>query len=370
MKFLFVDATHNAWGMEQHLIALATGLADAGHEVHAIVQRDSPVHKLLAPTPVHVIPMKIGGAAHPRTLRAIYKVAMDKRPDWLLANQSRLYWPLCVLGWMTGARVILFRHLLRVKKWSTRVVLPRLVDRFVVMSRFAREHLVGEGAPAHRVSTMYNPIDVRRFRPDPLVRREVREELGIREDEILIGYAGRIEGAKGACVLRTAVCAAMDRMPQLNMLWIGEGKEREGTRLYAAQQCHAARHRFLGWRPDVERYFAALDMLVMPSIEPETFGRVSAEAQACAVPVIASALGGLFETMIPEKTGMLVAPNDPNPLQAAIMTLAANPALRRRLGEAGRRFIVSNYSSPVICRDLINNLQRMDAKAAPLSRSL
>ncbi len=68
----------------------------------------------------------------------------------------------------------------------------------------------------------------------------------------------------------------------------------------------ASRQRVLGWVTDPARYFQALAMLAMPSLSPETFGRVSAEAQASGVPVLVSDVGGAAETLQDGTTGMLL----------------------------------------------------------------
>jgi glycosyltransferase involved in cell wall biosynthesis len=96
--------------------------------------------------------------------------------------------------------------------------------------------------------------------------------------------------------------------------------------------------------PDLIRSF---DVMVMPSVyESETFGVAAIEASASGVPVVASRVGGVPEAVLHEKTGLLVPPRDVESLANACLTLIDNPDLRRRMGEAGRRFVERYYSWP------------------------
>jgi glycosyltransferase involved in cell wall biosynthesis len=94
--------------------------------------------------------------------------------------------------------------------------------------------------------------------------------------------------------------------------------------------------RFLGFRRDVPEILAGLHVFVLPS-ESEGFGLVVREAQAVGVPVVATDTGGLSELVRDGDTGLLVPPRDTAALAAALRRMLEDPALRRRLSEAGRR---------------------------------
>jgi len=356
MKFILVDQSKNAWGMELHFVTLASALAGKGHAVTAIVQRDSRVHDLLLSKGIRIVPLPIRGGADPRLIAELLRRIRHDRPDWLIANQSRMYWPLAVLGWLFGVRVALFRHLVRIKRWQTRILLPRVVDRFFVSSNYARDMLIENGAPAHCITRLYNPIDTQRFCPDPAKRAAVRASLGLTDEHVLLGFAGRIDYAKGIGTLRSAACKAMLQLPNIRVLCIGEGAQVQTTRDYIAA-CGMQQNFILpGWQPGIENHLAAVDVMVVPSVETETFGRVSAEAQACGIPVIASTVGGLPETLLPDRTGFLFTPRDEARLLELILRLAVDRELRERVGAAGRAFVLENFSCEVICQEFVANL--------------
>ena len=96
---------------------------------------------------------------------------------------------------------------------------------------------------------------------------------------------------------------------------------------------------------DAHHWHQALDVAVYPSIDPsESFGVVAVESQSCGVPVVVSRIGGLPEVIVENKTGKLVPPRDVDALAAAMLEVLDNPALRRTMGESGRRHVVESYS--------------------------
>jgi len=356
MKFLFVDASHHGWGTEQHLVSLALGLLAGGHDVTVVLQQNSPTQRWLENTGVRVLPVRFRSGLDLRFLAVVLRLIRQRRPDWIIANQSKLYWPAALLGKIVGVRVGLFRHLVQVKQWHTRVLLPKLVGHFFVVSQFARAELIRCGAPQAHITCLFNPIDTQRFQPNAVARAELRARLGIAEGDVLAGFVGRIEPAKGVITLRDAVFNAMDVLPQLKMAWIGDGVAKDETMLLAAARGHLQRNIFVGWSAAPEEYYAGFDVLVAPSIEAETFGRVVAEAQSCGVPVIASDIGGLPEALVSNKTGLLVPPGNVARLTQAIVSLSMDDALRMQFADAGRQFVMENFSTLLVCKEFIDSL--------------
>ena len=233
-------------------------------------------------------------------------------------------------------------------KKLTRYLMPRLADRFFVVSEYMMGEFARSGVPRKRLRLLYNPIDIDTFHPDPEARRRLRGELGIAESEVLIGFLGRIDHGKGVYSLCRAVAAAMSRQAALRMLWVGDG-DLAAMRAHHIPPEHLQRHHFIGWTQQVASIYPALDLVVMPSIAPETFGRVSAEAQACGVPVLCSDIGGLPETLQPQISGLLSAPGDAQALCHQILELVDDADRRRQMGDSGRRFVTARFSATQVC---------------------
>ena len=125
-------------------------------------------------------------------------------------------------------------------------------------------------------------------------------------------------------------------------LWIaGEGKER-GALERLARERGLGQVRFLGWREDAADLLEACDALVLPS-RREGLGVCALQAMAAGRAVIGSAVGGLAETLVDRECGLLVPPEDPAKLAAAIEELYKDPALREHLATGGRARVAQCY---------------------------
>jgi glycosyltransferase involved in cell wall biosynthesis len=109
---------------------------------------------------------------------------------------------------------------------------------------------------------------------------------------------------------------------------------------------------------DTVRYYRAADVYVMPSLS-EAFGMAAVEAMAVGLPVVASRVEGIPETVCDEVTGLLVAPDDSGALAQALLRLLGDERLRRAMGEAGRRRAVQRFSWERIVQTLGDHYQRL-----------
>ncbi|HIK35545.1 MAG TPA: glycosyltransferase family 1 protein [Thermosynechococcus sp. M98_K2018_005] len=175
-----------------------------------------------------------------------------------------------------------------------------------------------------------------------------RAQLNLPADEPIVLYVGRFDPRKG---IETLV-AAMAQLPQGLLLLVGgsdpqrsDGAERRRIEGLVQEYHLGDRVTFVG-QIDHERlavYYSAANVCVVPSYY-EPFGLVAIEAMACGTPVIASAVGGLQFTVIPEETGLLVPPQDATALAKAIQRILADPAWARTLGENGRERVQALFN--------------------------
>lgn len=188
-------------------------------------------------------------------------------------------------------------------------------------------------------------VDDRVFRPDPQERELVRKDLGL-ENHFVIGYAGRLTEDKGVHDLLAA-------LPLSNVNWslvlIGNGEMREHIEETVATNQWEDRVRILGIIPmnDVAKYMRAMDCFVLGSrTKPywiDTFPLVTVQAMACGVPTIGSDSGAIPWQL--EDTGIIFPEGDVNSLHQSLLTLAKDTDLRIKLGEAGRKKTLANFST-------------------------
>ena len=210
-------------------------------------------------------------------------------------------------------------------------------DRIICASEGERRALIEfYGVSPERAVQVPCGVDMDHFRPMP--RAAVRRELGLSQDEPLVLYVGRIEPLKGIDIL---LRAAAETEGRFRLLVVGgDGKEarrKAELRQLADELGIAGRVVFRDAVPheQLPLYYNAADICVVPSYY-ESFGLVAVEAMACGVPVVASRVGGLLETVRHGETGYLVSWRCPEPFAERLELLLDNEPLRRSLGRMAR----------------------------------
>lgn len=190
-------------------------------------------------------------------------------------------------------------------------------------------------------------VDLKRFdiEKKDRWRGELRRELGFSDGQCVFGFAGRITGDKGINELLRAF-ATLSRDD--NRLLLVGAVERDGLdpRLLSAAEAdgNIVFHPFVD---DLQRYMAAMDVLVLPSYR-EGFGNIVIEAQAMGVSVIVSDIPGPTDAMEPGISGLAVPAGDAAGLAEAMQTLSADQALRRRFGVQGRKLVEERFDREVL----------------------
>jgi phosphatidylinositol alpha-1,6-mannosyltransferase len=198
--------------------------------------------------------------------------------------------------------------------------------------------------------------DHERFRPgiDP---RHVRERYGLHHGRWLLSVA-RLTRHKGIDTALQALSRLAPEYPDLYYAVVGRGEEREALAREAGDLGVAGRVRFLTDVPDRDLpalYNAAeiyLGVSRLMEQRVEGFGISLAEASACGLPVVAGRSGGMPEAVQDGETGLLVDAERPDAVAEALRRLLADPALRRRLGQHGRRAVERHYNWDRVAADL------------------
>lgn len=218
----------------------------------------------------------------------------------------------------------------------------RLVDHVIAISEGIRRVLIDEGLPAQRVTCVRSAIDASPWRHavDPAA---LRGEFGLPGDAIVVGMVAQLIARKGHRYLLQAAASLRDAFPTLRVLLFGQGPLRAQLEAEVARRGLREVVRFAGFREDLARWLGGLDVLAHPA-DIEGLGVALLQAQAAGVPVIASRAGGMPEAVADGVSGRLVAPGDVAALTEALGSLLADPDTRRRMGEAGRARILSEFS--------------------------
>jgi glycosyltransferase involved in cell wall biosynthesis len=246
----------------------------------------------------------------------------------------------------------------RLKRTIIAANLRLLYDRTITPSAACRAAAIRAGVPPACLTVIPNGVDPARFTLDARQAARLRGELGVPLDAPLIGIIGRLSHLKGHAVLLHALDQLRRDLPTARCLFVGDAlfdsdADCKARLLDLRATLGLERQvQLLGWRDDVPELLAALDVLVHPSVEPDTLPTAVLEAMAAARPVIASAIGGIPELVVDGETGLLVPPGDHHALAAALRSLLTDPAGRRAMGEAGRARVLDRFTRERYCRDI------------------
>jgi glycosyltransferase involved in cell wall biosynthesis len=195
--------------------------------------------------------------------------------------------------------------------------------------------------PALPITVTPNGVDPERFRPDAEDRAGLRRAAGVEDDEVVVIFVGAFWTRKGLAVAIEGFARARQKEPALAQLWVvGEWPQAAFRRVAERAGVHD-RVRFLGFRPDPERFYRAADVFVLPS-EYESFGLAPLEAAASGLPLVVTAVNGTDGLLEGDCAGTAV-PRDPGAVSEALARLASDPKLRARLGVEARRW-ASRYT--------------------------
>lgn len=195
-----------------------------------------------------------------------------------------------------------------------------------------------------RMTWIPNGVDADRFRPpSDSSRSTARRSLGLGESELVLGCVASLTPVKRHVDLVEALAILHARMPSVRLLLIGDGPLRAeiGSRIDALGLSDVVQ--LLGDRSDIETLLPALDIALLAS-STEGMSNAILEAMACALPVVATAVGGNLQLVEHRSSGLLVPASDPPALAAAMLELAESPDLCRRMGEAARARIEREFS--------------------------
>jgi glycosyltransferase involved in cell wall biosynthesis len=259
---------------------------------------------------------------------------------------------------------------------STRLEVERKVletaDRIVATSPQEKEHMRSLVSTKGNIDVIPCGTDIRKF--GSVTREAARQQLGIDPDTQVVFYVGRFDRRKGIETLVRAVGKSQMRQQGNLKLFIGggsrpgqsDGIERDRIEKIVGELGLRDITAFPGRLGDdsLPVYYAAADVCVVPS-HYEPFGLVAIEAMASGTPVVASDVGGLQFTVVPEETGLLAPPKNDAAFAAAIDRILANPEWRHQLGKKARVRVEKMFSWDGVASQLSDLYTELVKEPAP-----
>jgi len=215
-------------------------------------------------------------------------------------------------------------------------------------------------APREKFTTVYSGMDVEPFLAADQHREAIRRELGFSDEHVVVGKIARLFHLKGHEQLIQAARQVVAKCPEVRFLLVGDGILREKLERQIADAGLNHAFCFAGLVPPerIPELLGAMDLLVHVSLR-EGLARALPQALIAGRPAVSYDVDGAREVVIPEKTGFLVPPQTVEPLADAILRLARDPDLRRRLGEQGRGLFTEQFRHETMTRRLREIYQRL-----------
>jgi glycosyltransferase involved in cell wall biosynthesis len=336
LRILYFAGTHGDWGGASRVLFTNLKLLDR--------TRFDPIVALNQPGPAEQILDRMGirclvwGPLTELRSPLAYARAVVRTAWWLKHNRIDLVHHNRANDWRPAEhlaakllRIPIVTHFHMVNHDQTPAT--RMTRAIAAVSQYVAEHSDLMGVPVH---VIHNAVDLARFEAG----KDIRAELGLPPDSVVVTFAGEIRRIKG---IETFLAAAGQvGGPDIRFLIVGGCRASSGIDdAYTEEQLRQligadGRITYAGYRSDMPNIYQSSDVIVMASRCEEAFGLVTLEAAAAGKPVVATRVGGIPEVVVDGQTGFLAEPGDAASLAERIQQLVDSPPLRTAMGERAR----------------------------------
>ena len=253
-----------------------------------------------------------------------------------------------------------------IDKFSHRIVnkiLNLVTDRITVVSESCKKSLVRyEGFFPGKIQILPNGIDLRKFSEVKADKSEIKHNLGISKNSLVIGCVGRVEHPKNPLFLIKIFSLVSSKISNVRLLMVGDGKQLQECKDLAAELKIIDKVQFLGMRRDIPELMKIFDIFVLASLT-EAMPLALLEAMTSGVPAVCTNVGDIAEFVIENKTGLLSPRDDINEFSNNLIRLLRDNETRRNMSEAAKKMAFERF-------DIKNMLNEYFKKYKELSKIL
>ena len=343
MRIMHIEAGRHLYGGARQVCYLIDGLVAAGMENVLVCARGSEIAGAVRGATVMELPM--GGDLDVFWAGPLRKLIEAHIPDVVHVHSRR--GADLVGGWCArwaGAPAMLTRRVdSREPAWWARFKYRPYSAVAAISSAVESELVDHVGLDPGRVVRVASAVDTERYRPESTARARLEETFGIPPESRIVGVAAQLIPRKGHALLLDCLPDVVARHPEIRVLLFGRGPLERTLRRQIAERSFGSRVQLTGFRDDLAKFLAGLDLLVHPALR-EGLGVSVLEAMSAGVAVVTSDAGGIPDIVEHERSGLLFAASDSRELSAALLRMLDDEALRLRLARAGRERVKSRFS--------------------------
>ncbi|MEJ2515070.1 MAG: glycosyltransferase family 4 protein [Gammaproteobacteria bacterium] len=342
MRTLHVEAGRHYYGGARQVRYLVEGLARRGVHCLLAVPGDNPMTKMPWHERVWVFPMEMRGDLDLGLVGRLKRLITEQAPDLVNVHSRRgADWLGGAAARLSGTPCVLTRRVDNPEKRWVAALKYRLFDQVVSISGAVSRAMADAGV-RRPPALIRSAVDGSKVATD-CDRAAFAREFDLPGNAAVLGMVAQFIPRKGHELVLDALPMVLRRDPETYVVFFGRGPLEEEVRNSASLQGLDSRVRFAGFRSDMDRLYACLDVLVHPASQ-EGLGVALLQAGAAGVPVVACRAGGIPEVVVHGETGLLVRPGDARGLAEAICRLVESRRLRRAMGEAARRRVETAFS--------------------------
>jgi glycosyltransferase involved in cell wall biosynthesis len=347
MTILHIIESPSWTGAMAQTFELLRGLAARGHDVTLATTSGSILWDRTTEAGIETLEVETRSELNPVAITRLSSFVLRRRVNIIHAHRAHAHSLGLLAAAITGRPFVVSRRVsFRPKdNFGSRVKYgSRFVTRIVAVSQGVKDVLVDYGVPEDKVVVIYSGSD-----PSVYDRSTdgapFREEFGIPADVPLVGkVANFYHGWKGHDTFLAAAGRIVAEIPTARFLLAGERTDSDKMEALVAKHGVGSVVTRAGYRPDVPAVLAALDVSVNCPRAGEGLSGAVRESLAMGRPVVATDVGGNRELVRDGETGLLVRPEDPGALAAAVLRLLRDPSLARALADRGSAYVRENLT--------------------------
>jgi len=362
MNILISCGSYSWGGLEMISLETANKLRDRGINVKILCSKDSRLEKEAINHGFETVSVFGKNKNIPSSIIELKKYLKDSNINVIHSNHSHDLWVITPALKLAGSKAKLFltKHMASgVKKTDLfHRYLYKRVNKVFAISNYIKTS-VKNTTPVKDENIILLPvgIDMKRFDKNKYNPVEIKRSLGLPEDKIMIGIAGRMTPGKGhEEFLEAAKMLNVEFPGKLFFLVIGNasfGEEKyEESILKLSETLGLQNIKFTGYTAEPEKIMTVLDILSFPSHD-ESFGRVLLEAMALGIPTAASGYAGVLDITIENETGLLFEPKNANSQAEELSKLIKDDELREKFSLNGKKRAEEVFTFDIMTDNLI-----------------
>lgn len=351
MKILYSCLSKGWGGMEMYTLTSVRQLLKRNIDCRLLCTAESRMHIEARNLGTVIYPVKSSGYIHPLSDIKISLILNKENFDLVHTQASKDLWLLVPALRMANSKIPLFltkqMGSFIIKKDKLHRMLYKRINLAFAISRVIKKNLI-ETTPLteNKIVLLPNGVNTKVFDPEIIDCHKVRNELKIKNDEIIIGMLARLSPGKGHEEFLEAARNLNTKYKNLKYLVVGEPSKGEDK--YAESIKDLAKEYkldnliFTGFRKDTPEVLAAMDIFVFPS-HSEAFGIALVEAMALGKPSVCSNSDGVMDIAVEKETSMLFEKKSSTDLTEKIQTLIDSPEKRKSMGINARKRAIEKF---------------------------